>query len=140
MERPCLNDKEEHPSEEVLHRVLGRTKRTWDAFMAMVAEHHPSFSGEWRYYNDGKSWLYKLTNKKKTVCWVSVWPKAFKIAFYFPDKAEELVTAGKLEAPYVDQFIHGKKYGKIRGIVVTLTKAADLDAVKTLIEIKGQVR
>jgi hypothetical protein len=140
MEKPCLNNEEEYPSDEVLLRVLGRTKRTWDAFMAMISQHYPSFSGEWRYYNDGKSWLYKLTTKKKTVCWVSVWPQAFKTAFYFSDKAEGLITEGRLEGQYVDQFVHGKKYGKIRGIVVTLTKIADLDAVKALIEIKEQVR
>ena len=140
MEKPCLNDKEEYPSDEVLHRALGKAKSAWDSFMRMVAHDHPSFGGEWRYYNDGKSWLYKLTNKKKTVCWVSVWPCAFRTAFYFPDKAEALITAGGLEAQYVDQFIHGKKYGKIRGIVVTLTKTADLDTVRALIEIKEQVK
>lgn len=140
MEKPCLNDKEEYPSDEVLHRILGHTKRTWDAFMATIAEDHPSFSGEWRYYNDGKSWLYKLVKKKKTVCWVSVYPKAFKTGFYFPDKAEELITEGKLEAQYVDQFVQGKRYGKIRGITVTVTQSADLDAVRTLIEIKEQVK
>jgi hypothetical protein len=140
MEKPCLNDKEEYPSDEVLQRVLARAKPAWDSFMRIVAQDHPSFSGEWRYYNDGKSWLYKLTNKKKTVCWVSVYPGAFKTGFYFPDKAESLITDGRLDRQHVDQFIHGKKYGKIRGIVVTLTKTADLDAVKTLIEIKGQVK
>jgi hypothetical protein len=140
MERPCLNDKDEHPSDEVLRHVLGRAKSAWDTFMRLIAEDHPSFSGEWRYYNDGKSWLYKLTNKKKTVCWVSVYPRAFKTGFYFPDRAEELITAGKLEAQYVDQFVQGKRYGKIRGITVTVTRPADLDAVRTLIEIKGRIK
>ena len=140
MDKPCLNDKEEYPSDEVLHRALRGARPAWDSFMRFIAESCPSFSGEWRYYNDGKSWLYKLTNKKKTVCWVSVYPGAFKTGFYFPDKAEALITGGRLEAQYVDQFTHGKKYGKIRGIVVTLTKTADLHPVKTLIEIKGQVK
>ena len=140
MEKPCLNDKDEYPDDEVLHRVLGRTKRTWDAFMAMITEDHPLFSGEWRYYNDGKSWLYKLVKKKKTICWVSVYPHAFKTGFYFPDRAEELITAGRLEAQYVDQFVQGKRYGRIRGITVIVTKSADLDAVRTLIEIKEQIK
>jgi hypothetical protein len=140
MDKPCLTDKDEFPDDEVLRRVLGKSKRVWDAFREMLAEHGASFSGEWRYYNDGKSWLYKLVKKKKTVCWVSVYPKAFKAAFYFPDRAEGLITAGKLPAQYVEQFVGGKRYGKIRGITVTLTRRAHLDAVRTLIEIKQQVK
>lgn len=30
-------------------------------------------SSEWRYYNDGKSWLCKVTHKKKTIVWISLW-------------------------------------------------------------------
>jgi hypothetical protein len=27
---------------------------------------------EWDYYKDGKSWLCKIINKKKTICWLSI--------------------------------------------------------------------
>jgi hypothetical protein len=42
---------------------------------------------EWNYYNDGKSWLCKLLNKKKNMCWLSVWNTGFKLTFYFAEKA-----------------------------------------------------
>jgi len=41
---------------------------------------------------------------------------------------------------YVDQFLHGKKYGKIRGVTVAIRKPADLKATKILIDIKEQVK
>ncbi|MHB8095057.1 MAG: DUF3788 family protein [Candidatus Aminicenantales bacterium] len=140
MDQPCLNDENEYPDDDVLRRVLGKAKPAWDAFLAFVNESHPSFSGEWRYYRDGKSWLYKLTKKKKTICWVSVYRNAFKTAFYFTDRAEDLITAGRLRKEYVDQFVHSKRYGKIRGIVVEIGKISDLNAVKILIEIKERVK
>jgi hypothetical protein len=140
MERPCLNDKDEHPDDQVLARHLGHAKAAWDSFTHLVAASFPSFSGEWRYYNDGKSWLYKLTRKKQTVCWVSVWPGAFKTTFYFGDKASDLITTSKLKKEYVDQFVDGKKYGKIRGVTVVVKKPADLRATKTLIEIKERLK
>ncbi|MBP8304599.1 MAG: DUF3788 family protein [Phycisphaerae bacterium] len=140
MENPCLNDPEAYPDEEVLRRALGRAKPAWDAFQGFIADRHPSLSGQWRYYRDGKSWLYKLTNKKQTVCWISVYPNAFKTAFYFPDRAEPFITASALDRAYVDQFVHGKRYGRIRGITVQIEKTADLKAAKTLIEIKEKVR
>ncbi|MBN2020173.1 MAG: DUF3788 family protein [Sedimentisphaerales bacterium] len=140
MEKPCLNDKNEYPDDEVLSRYLGKVKNAWDSFIVFLNENHPSFSREWRYYNDGKSWLYKITKKKKTICWVSVYPRMFKTAFYLPDRAEDLIKAGGPGKKYIDQFIHGKRYGKIRAVIVEIKKTADLNATKTLIEIKEQVK
>ncbi len=140
MDKPCLNDKAEHPDDEVLSRHLGQAKHAWDSFAELIRESYPLFSCEWRYYNDGKSWLYKITKKKKTVCWVAVFPGLFKTTFYFPDRAEELITASDLKKEYVDQFVHGKRYGKIRGVAVAVKKPADLRATKTLIDIKEQVK
>jgi hypothetical protein len=140
MEKPCLNDKNEYPNDEVLSRYLGKVKNAWDSFVVFINESHPSFSGEWRYYNDGKSWLYKISKKKKTICWVSVYPNMFRTGFYFADKAEDLIKMSKLKKEYIEQFIHGKKYGKIRGITVEVKKSTDLNATKALIEIKEQVK
>jgi hypothetical protein len=140
MEKPCLNDKNEYPDDEVLSRELGKAKGAWDSFIAFLKESHPSFCGEWRYYNDGKRWLYKITKKKKTICWVSVWPGLFKTGFYFPERAEDLIKMSKLKKEYIEQFIHGKRYGKTRGVTVEIKKPTDLNATKTLIEIKEQVK
>jgi hypothetical protein len=140
MEKPCLNNEDEYPDDAVLGRCLGDVKNTWDSFIDFIRESYPSFSGEWRYYRDGKSWLYKLTKKKHTICWISIWAGAFKTAFYFPDRAAELIAASKLKKEYIDQFVHGKKYGKIRGITVEIKNSADLSATRSLIEIKEHLK
>ena len=140
MEKPCLNNKVEFPTDEVLSRYLGEVKSTWDSFIDFINESYPLFSGEWRYYNDGKSWLYKLTKKKKTICWISVYQHKFKTTFYFPDRAEELITKSNLDKEYIDGFVNGKRYGKIRGITVEIKRLADLDTTKTLIVIKEQLK
>jgi len=41
---------------------------------------------------------------------------------------------------YIDKFIHGKRYGKIRGVTVEIKKLIDLKATKTLLEIKERVK
>ena len=140
MEKPCLNDKDEYPNDEVLNRYLGKVKNAWDSFINFLNESYPSYSREWRYYNDGKSWLYKVTKKKKTICWVSVYPNKFKTTFYFPDRAEDLITASKLKKEYIDQFVHGKRYGKTRGLTIDIIKSTDLNATKALIKIKEQIK
>ena len=139
-EKPCLNDRDEFPDNEVLSRYLGKVKPVWDTFLALLDESYPSFSAEWRYYRDGNNWLYKVTKKTKTVCWVSVWANAFKATFYFADRAEEPIVTSTLKEEYVEQFLHGKRYGKIRGVTVTVKKSSDLASIKKLIAIKEQLK
>lgn len=43
-------------------------------------------NAEWRYYHDGKAWLCKITNKKKTIAWLSLWNDCIKTSFYFTEK------------------------------------------------------
>ena len=140
MEKPCLNDKSEYPDDEILSLHLGEAKKAWDAFMDVLAQDYPSFSGEWRYYNDGKRWLYKVTKKKKTISWISVWPGMFKTTFYFPDRAQEVIIASSLTQAYKDTFVHGKRYGNTRGLTIEVQSPADLDATKTLIGIKEKLK
>ena len=83
--------------------------------------------------------VFKITKKKKTICWVSIYQNKFKTAFYFSEKAEELITKSKLEKEYISQF-HEKKFGKIRGIIVDIKEPADLNTTKALIEIKEQLK
>jgi len=139
MEKPCLNDKDVHPNDKLLTRALGKAKSAWDSFTDFLDQTCPAFSREWRYYNDGKSWLYKVTKKKKTICWVAVCPGMFSTTFYFPERAGDLIKKSKLAKKYLDQFANNK-YGKTRGITVKIKKPADLAATKKLIEIKEQFK
>ena len=136
MEEPCLTDKTEHPDDKILRRYLGDAKDAWDSFVEFLEGNYPNYSGEWRYYSDGKSWLYKITKKAKTICWVSVYPGKFTTTFYFPDRAESLITNSTLRRKYIEQFVNGRRFGKTRGLTVDIRKVADLSTTKKLIAIK----
>jgi hypothetical protein len=136
MEEPVLHDPDEYPSDDVLRRHLGRTMASWRALMAYVEEHEPALCGEWRYYKDGKSWLYKVTHKKLTLSWIAVFPGKFKTTCYFPDRAAPAITDSELPETYIDQYLHGRRYGKTRAISVDVRKLADLEATKQIMEIR----
>ena len=140
MEEPVLRDAEEYPSDDVLRRHLGRAMASWQALMAYVEEHDPALSGEWRYYKDGKSWLYKVTYKKLTLCWAAVFRGSFKTTCYFPDRAEPAITGSKLPKTYIDQYLNGRRYGTTRGITVEVRKVADLKATREMMEIRMRVK
>lgn len=102
----------------------------------MLKDEYPLFSTEWRFYNDGRNWLFKITKKKKTICWVPIYHNLFKTTFYFPERAEELISRSKLTRKYIEKFINGKMYGKIKGITVYIKESKDLEIAKVLIDLK----
>jgi hypothetical protein len=112
----------------------------WTSFFETLDAEHADFSREWRYYNDGKSWLMKVTHKKKTVFWLSLIPKTFRITFYFTDRAEDAVKESDISDALKEQYLNGKRYNKIRGLTVTFSKKADLEYAKTLVDIKLKIK
>ena len=140
MEKPSLKDEFEYPGDDVLRGLLGDAKPAWDAFVDSLKTDHPTFTGEWRYYNDGHNWLFKVAKKDKTITWVSVYPGKFKTTFYFGDKAEESIVKSGLRKEHIDQYLTGPRSGRIRAITVTVAAAADLKATKELMGIRERVK
>ena len=140
MEVMCLSDKNEFPDDRVLARHLGQRKELWDVFMQFLTGYDPDLLPEWRYYTDGKSWLCKVTRKKKTLCWVSVYPELFKVAFCFTDKARDLLLESGLSPEHRDRFLNGKYCGKLKSIVVEMTGSQALDQVRILLDVKKKLK
>ena len=139
MREAPLVDPDEFPEDPVLERHLGKTKSAWDSFLSHLEEAHPTFSTEWRFYKDGKRWLFKVTKKKKTICWVSVHEGMFSTTFYFSDKVEEHLNNSALDPSFVKQFAEAKRYGKVRPLTVEILETSDLEATKILIPIREKI-
>lgn len=141
MNHPLLNDPKAFPDDEVLAFYLRSVITSWTAFKKLLAEDFPQARLEWRYYNDGKSWLCKVTQKAKTLCWISVWDRFFKVGFYFPAKAGELIRASSLDPALRDSFLNpAQKAGKLRPITIYVRKKADLAPLKELLAIKQKIK
>lgn len=140
MEEKVLTDKEQFPTEKIIYSHIGKTKTIWESVFGYIHENHPDIICEWRYYNDGKSWLMKSTQKAKTIFWLSIIPGAFRITFYFGDKAEQAIMQSKLSDELKTRFIDGKKYGKIRGLTLIMKTKRNVEYVKELISIKQKIK
>jgi hypothetical protein len=84
MEHQILTDPMIKPDDNVIENALGKNYKLFMAFLDKI--NGLKLIPEWNYYNDGKSWLCKLLNKKKNMCWLSIWNTGFKLAFYFTEK------------------------------------------------------
>ena len=117
-----------------------KLRRVHQKLFDYIHEKHPDFTEEWRYYKDGKSWLLKIQRKKKTVCWVGVLSKTFRMTFYFIDRAEPTIMESNISVELKDQFKNAKRYNTIRPLTITFRNMKDVDYAKTLIGIKLAVK
>jgi len=140
MERPLLNDAKVYPDDDVLSEHLGRAKAAWDAFAAGTAAEFGDGSLEWRYYNDGKAWLCKVVHKKKTVCWVSVWDKFFKAAFYFTAKSDRDIESLPIPADLKASYRAHEPIGKLKPLVIDVRTKKALEPVFVLAKYKSALK
>ena len=140
MEQPILTDKNQFPTEEIIFSHIEKSKILWQSLFDHIHTNHPDISEQWRYYNDGKSWLLKVTRKSKTIFWLSLIKNSFRITFYFTDKAEEAINKSSISDELKKQFKEGKSYGKIRGLTIIFKNKKDVEYAKSLITIKLSIK
>lgn len=140
MDRPCLNDKDEYPNIDVVTRHLGKTIAVWNSLMEILSLDFPSLATEWRYYNDGKSWLCKVTKKKKTICWISIWNNFFRASFYFTAKADAMIAKSSLDDKIKQHYFQNEVKGEINPVRIEIREAKDLNSARELLNLKERLK
>ena len=128
------------PDDKLIISLIGDRIRLWKDVLEYASSTFNDISGEWRYYNDGKQWLYKLTRKQKTIFWAAVGDDFFRITFYFGDKAEEIILKSDIPEELKKGFSGHKGFGKIRPVTVHLLEPNDVENVYKLIKLKISIR
>ena len=140
MEIQLLKDPDILPTKEVLEKVLGIKYLVFKEFMNTAESEELKLKPEWRYYKDGKAWLCKITFRKKTVVWLSVWSDCFKLGLYFTEKSGEGIPGLKIDDSIKEFYLNHKPIGKLKPIVVEVRMKSQLVDINTLIKYKiGQL-
>jgi hypothetical protein len=139
IEKLVLSDKSVVPSDEYIFSLIGERKAHWQDIMTYSSDNYND-TGSWNYYNDGKQWLFKLVNRKKTIFWAGILKGTFRITFYFGDKAEPILLESDIPQRLKDEFKSAKRYGAIRAISIIIVEQADVDNVLKLIAIKHKLK
>jgi hypothetical protein len=135
-----LTDKQVIPTDEYLLKIIGDKLELLKMVINYASGKYSDVSGEWRYYNDGKQWLYKLTRKKNTIFWGSVLGDAFRVTFYFGTKYQPLIDSSDLPESIKDDFNSVKNYGKIKPITIFVTEKSQLENIYKLIDLKQKTK
>ena len=140
MDTPILGDKSQFPTDKVIFSHIGKSKPLWLALFQYLAKERPGFTQEWRYYNDGKSWLMKVQQKKKTVFWLSILKGSFRTTFYIHESAMKIVQGSTISEELTEQFRTGKNFGRLRGVTVVYRNKKDVEFAKELMGIKLSIK
>jgi len=136
MELPVLKDPQLFPSDEVLISVLHESFPAYASLMKSISEPEFSIEPQWNYYKDGNAWLCKNIFKKKTVFWLSVFDRYFKVAFYFTEKTAPFILELDIDPAIKESFTSGKAIGKLLPLVVDVRNSDPLGDVLKIAEVK----
>jgi hypothetical protein len=135
-----LGDKSVYPSDEVLFSIFGEKRDVWQGIIDYATNNYTDVTSEWRYYNDGHQWLFKMQHKKKTIFWIGVMKDTFRVTFYFGNKAEGAIMESSLPGKIKDDFVNAQHYGQLRAITVKVSGMQDLENISKLIDIKTKLK
>lgn len=136
MEIQLLKDPDTLPTKEIQEKVLGKKYPVFREFMNTAESEEFELKPEWRYYKDGKAWLCKITFRKKTVVWLSVWSDCFKLGFYFTEASGGGISRLKIDDSIKEFYLNHKPIGKLKPIVIEVRVKSQLVDINTLIKYK----
>lgn len=132
----ALRDESVLPDAAVIGAALGEAGGVYSGFMDAVTAPPLNLDLEWRYYKDGKAWLCKITHKKKTVCWLSIWHGFFKVGFYFSAKTAPAVEALPIDPDVISGFRASEPIGRLLPLSFDVSSARQLPDLLTVTTLK----
>lgn len=140
MEPLVLTDPNVQPTEELIFSLIGEKSRYWEQMIDYLYDNHFDISEEWRYYTDGKSWLYRTLRKKNTIYWIGVQKDSFRVSFWIAEKSLPVIEASSLPDSIKEEYRNAKSYNKSRCITIVVNSDEDFDLVLKLIDLKLKLK
>ena len=109
----------------MLKSILNESFRAYKKLLELFSENGMNY--EWRYYRDGKAWLCKVQNKKKTIVWMSAWKGFMQATLYFPEKYVDRVYELDIDERTKEKFRSIDNVGKSKPCIFEITDESILN-------------
>ena len=140
METIFLRNPQILPAEEVIENALGDSYSAYEDLMKTITDTRWGLVPKWNYYKDGKAWLCKVSYKKKTVFWLSIWDKFFKTTFYFTEKTGSGITGLDIKLSIKESFSSNKPIGKLIPLTIGIKNKDQIKDVLAIVEYKKSLK
>lgn len=128
------------PTKKVLENVLG--KKLLDVYIELLnlTTNELGIEYEWRYYKDGKAWLFKAVYKKKTIFWLSVWDGFIKTSFFFTEKTRQGIFDLTISDEIKKGFSKAKPTGKLIALILDIDNIEQLNNFREIASYKKSLK
>jgi hypothetical protein len=133
--KPEFHDPSVHPDLNIISDALNDS---FPAYMELLKHlEMNNMEHEWKYYNDGKTWLCKISKKKNTVVWLSAWKGYFQTTAYIHIKyLKEFETIG-IDTEKRESVLNSIEGRKNIPCTLDIRKTEDLHDLFTVMEFKN---
>ena len=140
MEALLLKDPLVIPNDDLVFSIIGDKSIHWQRIISYLHENYTDVSEVWRFYNDGKCWLFRTLKKKKTIFWVGISDDTFRVTFYLGGNAEPVILQSDLPERIKNEFTNtiSNRFG--RSLTIKMVDAEDAENVIKLIQIKLKLK
>ena len=135
-----LRIEEVTPTEKVLEEALGKDIFEVYLILMQIIESEFQLEIQWRFYKDGKAWLCKVIDKKKTISWLSIWDSFIKISFYFTEKTRWGIYDLQINNQIKDKFKKVEAIGKLIPLILDIEKEEELADLAEIIKYKKNLK
>lgn len=135
-----LRKEEVTPTEKVLEEALGKDIFEVYLILMQIIESEFQLEIQWRFYKDGKEWLCKVIDKKKTIFWLSIWDRFIKISFYFTEKTRWGIYDLQINNQIKDKFKKVEAIGKLIPLILDIEKEEELADLAEIIKYKKNLK
>ena len=129
-----LTDENVFPDEGVLKDVLGRSFNAYLELLRLYSDKGLSY--EWRYYRDGKAWLCKVQNKKRTIVWMSAWKGYMQATVYFPLRFLEDILKLSISEESRSKILKTKNTGKSKPCIFEIRNKKSIKDLEKVMSFK----
>ncbi|MEI8112243.1 MAG: DUF3788 family protein [Bacteroidia bacterium] len=140
MEPIVLTDPNVEPNSDLIFSIIGDKYNYWQKIIDYLYENHQDITEEWRFYNDGKSWLYRTLRKKNTIYWIGIQKDTFRVSFWLSEKALPMIEASSLPDRIKEEYRNAKPFNHSRCVTVIMNLDGDFENVLKLIELKLKIK
>ena len=91
---------------------------------------------DWKFYGVKSGWILKTLRKKRNLFFFVPLEGSFQISFVFGDKAVAAAQKSELPQELITELKNARKYAEGRGLRIDVKNSADVEHIKTLVEIK----
>lgn len=132
----AFEDPAQPPSSDERRHALGSSANRWAALLEHVQSAHGPFTELWRHAGAKFGWSLRLMLKERVILYLTPQRGAFLVGLALGERAAQSAEAGSLPPLALEALLAAPKCAEGRGVRLSVTSDAELEAAQALIPYK----